>query len=804
MSQTAPRNSTNFWSRLTLNWKMPIQIAIPTLAIAVAVSLFSYFQASKALDERREASFESTLHQYSHGLKTLQEETVEDLLLKAEDRTVVEAVKLFTMAFERIGEGAGDRIREIASAESVTLAEELADPTSVWRQTHINYHNSMKRFLDARGYYDVFLFDLAGNVVYSVAAEADLGTNFVTGPYASSGLGKVFRDALRAEDGTYVATAFEPYLARGGAPARFVGAPVHDQTGRIIGVVAFETSTARLKNLIGDNELLGETGQVYVMNDDRLALTPARFEGGHAAFQKLPPKPYLTALLAEGGEISLDDAIGLRGEVAVVRSHSEPIDGTNWHLILEQDRAEAMAVEAEMFNSLLIQSVVVLLVVLGVAFLVARLLTGRIAALSGTVTAIANGNFGAANPQARTGDEIGGIARALESFKSGLAEAKAAEQERESRARHQETVVETLRSALARLSEGDLNCQIHEKMGAEYDALRGYFNETVQSLGVIIGELRASAEAIDADARDMNDGADALSQRTENQAATLEETAAAMDEITSSVTSTADGAQRIVEAISVARDEAQRGEEVRSRAVQAMSKLESSSKEIGQIIQVIEDIAFQTNLLALNAGVEAARAGEVGRGFAVVASEVRSLAQRSSDSAAEIRSLIVNSNANVTNGVQLVSEMGEAIEKILGEVVSVSDRVKDIAAGASDQATGLAEINNGIAMLDQVTQQNAAMVNASVASGRALREKATGLRSLVARFRMDGGAYASATVPARKATDHRPSPHADTSDLGWNSADAQPIASQGIGAAAIGGLPPAAHAKGGSTLWQDF
>ncbi|HWA60135.1 MAG TPA: methyl-accepting chemotaxis protein, partial [Caulobacteraceae bacterium] len=246
------------------------------------------------------------------------------------------------------------------------------------------------------------------------------------------------------------------------------------------------------------------------------------------------------------------------------------------------------------------------------------------------------------------------------------------------------------------------------------------------------GGMRAGAEEI-------AKASDDLSRRSEQQAASLEETAAALDEITATVRQTAAGAGQASEAVGAAKREAVQSGEVVAEAVAAMGGIEQSSKQISQIIGVIDEIAFQTNLLALNAGVEAARAGDAGRGFAVVASEVRALAQRSADAAKEIKSLISASSRQVEQGVGLVGRTGEALTSIGAKVSQIDVLVAEISGSAQEQATGLGQVNVAVNDMDKVVQRNAAMVEESTAAAHSLKAEAAQLAALVAGFRLPAG-----------------------------------------------------------------
>ncbi|OCX65936.1 hypothetical protein BFP70_07360 [Thioclava sp. SK-1] len=317
----------------------------------------------------------------------------------------------------------------------------------------------------------------------------------------------------------------------------------------------------------------------------------------------------------------------------------------------------------------------------------------------------------------------------------------------------QQEVVNGLRNGLDALANGDLSYRLTTPFSADYEELRRNFNQTGETLSSAMAEIMAAALQIQQESGDVVTAASELSGRTETQAATLEQTAAALDELTASVKSASDGAAQAASIVEHARLNAQQSETVVRSAVSAMREIEGSSSQISKITTVIDDIAFQTNLLALNAGVEAARAGEAGRGFAVVASEVRALAQRSSEAAREITGLISASNTQVTHGAEMVGRAGDVLETIMGSVAEIAGKVQEISRSASEQAIGLEEINIAVNQLDQVTQQNAAMFENSSAASMSLSTQTDRLTNSMAQFRISAPECEeiSAQAPAQVA-----------------------------------------------------
>lgn len=348
--------------------------------------------------------------------------------------------------------------------------------------------------------------------------------------------------------------------------------------------------------------------------------------------------------------------------------------------------------------------------------------------------------------QRETSEELERARREAHQAEEAAAAQKRREiEERANAIEGQRQVVSALADALEHLASGDLSVRINTTFTGEYARLKTDFNAAMTQMQKAVSDVATAARQINAGSLELTGANDDLSRRTEQQAASLEETAAALDQITATVQRAAEGAKQASIVVLDARQVAERSGDIVRQAVEAMNEIEGSARQISSIIGVIDEIAFQTNLLALNAGVEAARAGDAGRGFAVVASEVRGLAQRSADAAKEIKALILESSRQVAEGVRLVDSTGEALQGIVAKVAEISSAVDEIAASAAEQSVGLREVNSAVNQMDQVTQQNAAMVEQSTAASHALAQEAGDLTALVQRFRIEND-------PARRAT----------------------------------------------------
>ncbi|MCO5089679.1 globin-coupled sensor protein [Bosea sp. (in: a-proteobacteria)] len=315
-------------------------------------------------------------------------------------------------------------------------------------------------------------------------------------------------------------------------------------------------------------------------------------------------------------------------------------------------------------------------------------------------------------------------------------EARAMEQ---AKTAQREQAIACVGESMAALAEGDLTYRMSAEIPAEYAGIRDHFNAAMERLQEIVGTIKATSAAIASSSQEISTGAQDLSMRTEQQASALEESAATTEQLAASVKTSNLASRQSVSLADEAANVARTGGDIVRDAVDAMARIEGASKRISEITDVIDGIAFQTNLLALNAAVEAARAGDAGRGFAVVAAEVRALAQRSAGAAKDITGLISSSDAEVAEGVKLVRQAGETLDRIVAASAKVSSTVEEIASASGEQANGIDEMSQTVSHMDEITQQNAALAEESAASARLLLDQIEQLNRLVAAFRTEQG-----------------------------------------------------------------
>jgi methyl-accepting chemotaxis protein len=405
---------------------------------------------------------------------------------------------------------------------------------------------------------------------------------------------------------------------------------------------------------------------------------------------------------------------------------------------------EGRATAANALLTLAIGTVVAIAIGLLLGWLIARFLSRNLADVIMAAQALGGGNLSARSSVA-TQDEVGTLAQSFNEMGAQL-QAKVTK-EREQAAKMEQFMVDAKR-VLGALAQSDLTDQVTNAYEGDLDQIKSSLNSAMQTLICTFTAVREAAESVATGSEQISQGTKDLSQRTNEQTASLEETSSAMEEITATVKQSADNAKQANQLAIAARDVANKGGAVTTKAVEAMGEINESSKKIADIITVIDEIAFQTNLLALNAAVEAARAGEHGRGFAVVAAEVRNLAQRSATAAKEIKGLIHESIQRVTDGSELVHQSGKTLEEIVGSVKRVTDIIAEITAASQEQAGGINQVSRAIMQMDETTQQNAALVEEVANASQCMRDQAKELMDQIACFKINLSEENKAAMPA--------------------------------------------------------
>ena len=756
-------------AQLKLAFKLPAMVVAIALVTGASLAVAAYFVGNAIVTDQAEQRLTSVAANTSAALEAYLDTVAEDLTLFAGRAEIAASIDTFAGAFNSL-KGQGDPTELLQDAYITQNPNDpdkralldSSDKLPVYDLYHRSLHVDFRALLEKRGYYDVFLFDASGRNVYSVSKEADFGTDFSVdgGPWADSDLGRVMRAALGAEEGQVFLSDFAPYGPSAGAPASFIAAPVIDQ-GFLIGVIAFQVSSERIGEVLGRTTGLGSSGEVYLVGQDGLARndSPATPENdvltqsisGDAVTAGLEGRAAMSALTHRDGA----------GYVAAAAPLS--FGGVDWAIVALESQADISAPSVGLRNTMLTIGAILLALAAAASMLMARTITRPVARLTDAMAEIADDKLDSAVPGLDRSDELGHMAEAVEVFRANglkMRELRAVEGHMSDERAAQVLVIQGLQqdigrvvaaaidgdftqrvgteladgelrqlaqnvndlvdtvdrgvgetgTVLAALARADLSLRMSGDYKGAFARLKEDTNGVAEKLGQIVTQLRGTSGALKTATGEILSGANDLSERTTRQAATIEETSAAIEQLSRTVIDNADHAEAASAQAHAVSSDARSGGEVMNQARDAMDRITQSSSKISNIIGLIDDIAFQTNLLALNASVEAARAGDAGKGFAVVAVEVRRLAQSAASASADVKLLIEQSAREVQGGTRLVTNAADKLVTIQQAIDANAALMGTIARASREQAASIDEVNVAVRQLDEMTQHNAALV----------------------------------------------------------------------------------------------
>jgi len=797
------------FSRIRIAQKLPLALIGTGLLIGAGIGVVAYFISASIMTDMTQERLRSVATERAEKVTTYYKSTAANIMRITTGDLGVQATKLFENIWSQTN-SPGETVRNAyitlnPNPEGQREKMDISTYTFNYNFNHNNFHPLFRSEMQARGYSDILVLNVDGDVIYSVGKHDDFGTNVAKGgPYVDTGLGRAFQAALASKDPKQIFFADDvAYKPAGGNPTCFMAAPVADADGNLEGVIAVELPPHGIDDAMSSRNGLGETGEAFIVGSDYKFRSDSPFTKENDTLKAEFHAPEVDAALAGGlAQGTLPDYRGM--EMLATAVPMTPF-GQKWALVTVIGTAEALAPVVNLRNLLLLIGIGLIVGTAVLAYLLSRSITKPISGLNATMKLLAEGQLDVAVAGTGRGDEIGEMARTVEVFKenaqkvmsmtegertaseerriertammtslqqafgevvdaavngdfSKRVEAQFADRELNTIAGSINNLVETVDRGLsetgrvlAALAQTDLTHRVEGQYEGAFKRLKMDTNAVAEKLSGIVAQLKGTSQALKQATGEILSGSNDLSERTSKQAATIEETSATMEQLAATVMQNAQRAKDASVVAATVTRTAEEGGVVMHNATEAMEKITASSGKISNIIGLIDDIAFQTNLLALNASVEAARAGEAGKGFAVVAVEVRRLAQSAAQASAEVKGLIEQSSAEVKTGSKLVVEAAGKLVAMVDAARSSNELMNGIARDSQDQASSIGEVNNAVRQLDEMTQHNAALVEETNASIERAEAQARELDGIVEQFRAEDHMAPSAAQPDKPA-----------------------------------------------------
>jgi len=703
---------------MTIAVRLPAMIVGAALVLAIGIGIANYINASNELQHAAEQKLSALAEARSGALRDYLGSIEQDLRSQSTSPFVRQAIGDFRRAWRDLGAGQTERLQRLYITDNphpTGSKDELdrADDFSAYSEVHGRYHPWFRTFLRERDYYDIFLLDPDGNLIYSVFKELDYATNLNSGEWKDTDLGNAFRAARDGAPGSQSFFDFRPYAPSHDAPASFISAPVYADGGALLGVLVLQMPIARMNAIMQQTAGMGESGETFIVGADFLMRSDSRFSEESTILKQKVETETVKAALA--GDIGVRVTPDYRGVPVVSAYKPFEFAGTRWALLAEADTAEVRAPVDSMRNQMLLIGVTLLLVTAAVGTFLSRGISRQISQMTETMRALAGGDLAVEVGGTTRSDEIGDMARAVSVFKDNAIKSKE---------------LEAAAAEADRQAQEDKRQAMHELA----DRLDSAVGGVVDAVGAASDELQGTAKSMSSTA-----------EQTSQQAAAV---AAASEEASTNVQTVASAAEEMSSSVDEIRRQVGQSTEIAGRAVQEAQRtnatvqgLAEAAEKIGEVVNLISAIAEQTNLLALNATIEAARAGEAGKGFAVVASEVKSLANQTATATEQIATQIGSMQSVTGEAVDGIGAIGGTIEKINEITTTIAAAVEqqgaatqEIARNVQEASKGTGEVSSNIAGVSQAASASGASAKQVLDATGKLNEESQNLRTEVEKF----------------------------------------------------------------------